>query len=79
MYDLTPDFFYTGTNDFNVKLTLVFDKAHNLVGASEISQTAAEDINNFVNVIGLIVEASAWKNRLLPTFPALAYKVRGFI
>ncbi|AVK49366.1 hypothetical protein AXY43_15920 [Clostridium sp. MF28] len=78
-FDLTLDFFYTGTNDYNAKLTLIFDKNHKLVGASEISQTAAEDINNFVNVIGLDVEVNAWKKDLLPTFPALAYKVRDFI
>ncbi|PIH60280.1 hypothetical protein [Paenibacillus sp. LK1] len=78
-YDLTPDFFYTGTNDYNAKLTLVFDKTNTLVGASEVSQTAADDINNSVSVIGLNIETRSWKKEFMPIFPALAYKVREFI
>ncbi|MGM1019844.1 MAG: dihydrolipoyl dehydrogenase family protein [Bacillota bacterium] len=78
-HDLTPDFFYTGTNDYNAKLTLVFDKTNKLVGASEVSQTAADDINNFVDVIGLNLNTDSWKKEFLPIFPALAYKVRDLI
>ncbi|KWX88699.1 hypothetical protein AMQ83_05135, partial [Paenibacillus riograndensis] len=78
-YDLTPDFFYTGTNDYNAKITLVLDKTNKLVGASEVSQTAADDINNFVDVIGLNNDPRSWKKDFLPIFPALAYKVRDFV
>ncbi|MGK9185311.1 NAD(P)/FAD-dependent oxidoreductase [Priestia filamentosa] len=78
-YDLTSDFFYTGTNDYNAKLSLVFDKNKKLVGASEVSQTAADDINNFVDIIGLDLDKREWKEKFLPIFPSIAYKTRDFI
>lgn len=78
-YDLTPDFFYTGTNDYNAKLSLVFNQNNKLVGASEVSQTAADDINNFVDIIGLDLDKNVWKEKFLPIFPSVAYKTRDFI
>ncbi|GAA0316966.1 NAD(P)/FAD-dependent oxidoreductase [Oceanobacillus oncorhynchi subsp. oncorhynchi] len=78
-FDLTTDFSYTGTNDYNAKLSLVFDKNQKLVGASEVSQTAADDINNFVDIIGLGLDKKDWREKFLPIFPALSFKTRDFI
>ncbi|MBY7142496.1 NAD(P)/FAD-dependent oxidoreductase [Virgibacillus sp. NKC19-3] len=78
-HDLTSDYFYTGTNDYNAKLTLVFDHNNRLVGASEVSQTAADDINNFIDIIGMDVDKREWKETFLPIFPAISYKTRIFI
>ncbi|WP_057881082.1 dihydrolipoyl dehydrogenase family protein [Companilactobacillus kimchiensis] len=72
------DFFYTGTNDYNAQLSLVFDKTNRLVGASEVSQSAADDIDNFVHLIGLGLTRKDWADKYLPVFPALAYKLRYF-
>lgn len=73
------DFFYAGTADDNAQLTLVFDQAQQLVGISEVSQTAADDVDNFVHLIGLKLRRQDFENRYLPIFPASAYKLRGFI
>lgn len=72
------DFFYTGTNDYNAQLSLVFDSDNKLVGASEVSQSAADDIDNFVHLVGLGLTRKDWAEKYLPVFPALAYKLRYF-
>lgn len=72
------DFFYAGTNDYNAQLSLVFDQNNKLVGASEVSQSAADDIDNFAHLIGLGLTRKDWSEKYLPVFPALAYKLRYF-
>ncbi|HFO9584578.1 TPA: NAD(P)/FAD-dependent oxidoreductase [Listeria monocytogenes] len=79
-YDLAAyDFFYSGTNDSNAELTLVFDEKNQLVGASEVSQTASDDINSFVDIIGLNLDLAVWKEKFLPVFPSIGYKIRDFL
>lgn len=73
------DFFYSGTNDHNAQLTLVFDEQQRLVGASEVSQTASDDINAFIDIIGLKLEMNVWKEEFLPIFPSIGYKIRDFL
>lgn len=70
------DFFYTGTNDDQAQLTLVFDQEQRLVGISEVSQSAADDVDNFVHLIGLGLKRQDWESKYLPIFPASAYKLR---
>lgn len=72
------DFFYAGTNDYNAQLSLVFDQDNKLIGASEVSQSAADDIDNFVQLIGLGLTRKDWADKYLPVFPALGYKLRYF-
>ncbi|GEO68189.1 dihydrolipoyl dehydrogenase family protein [Levilactobacillus acidifarinae] len=73
------DFFYAGTADENAQLTLVFDQTQQLVGISEVSQSAADDVDNFVHLIGLKLRRADFDQRYLPIFPASAYKLRGMI
>ena len=79
-YELSNyDFFYSGTNDNNAKLSLVFDNNNILVGASEISQTATDGINSFIHIIGLKLSDKEIKEHYLPIFPSIGYKVRDFL
>lgn len=77
--DLSGGSRYAGLNEQEAKLTLVYDAADHLVGASEIGASAADDINNLVPVIGLQVSRADWENNVLPIYPALADKVAGIL
>lgn len=70
---------YVGLNDSGAKLTLVYDQNNYLVGASELSFTAADDINNLVPVIGLKIRKRDWQRHVLPIYPALADKVESIL
>lgn len=70
---------YAGLNDKDAKLTVVYDKDNRLVGASELSFSAADDINNLVPVIGLKIRKKDWCHNVLPIYPALADKVAGLL
>ena len=70
---------YAGINDRKAKLTVVYDKKNRLVGASELSFSAANDINNLVPVIGLKISKEDWHRHVLPIYPALADKVEGIL
>lgn len=70
------DYLYAGTDDEEAKLALVFDKEKHLVGASEISQTAVDDINNLIPVIALDLPAETWQEKMIVAFPSLAYKIK---
>ncbi len=52
-HDLSNSFRYQGQNDDIAQLYLIFDKHNQLVGASEVSQSAVDDINYYVPLIGL--------------------------
>ena len=68
---------YAGLNEQGARLTLVYNQDHQLIGASEIGATAADDINNLVPVIGLQVTRTAWRQNIMPIYPAIADKVGG--
>lgn len=70
---------YAGVNDGDAKLTVVYDKDNYLVGASELSFSAADDINNLVPVIGLKIRKQDWHRNVLPIYPALADKIEGLL
>lgn len=79
-YDLAQaEHMYAGMNDMDAKLSLIFDEADRLVGAAEVSQTAADDIDNFIDIIGLELPKDAWRRQFIPVFPALSYKTRDMI
>ncbi|QNQ82229.1 dihydrolipoyl dehydrogenase family protein [Lactobacillus sp. PV012] len=78
-HNLQGSSLYAGLNEKPAKLILVFDKHNKLVGASEISATAADDINNFVPIIGLGLTKEEWVKKVIPIYPALADKVGGFL
>lgn len=74
-HNLQSSSLYAGQND-RPKLTLVF-KDQLLVGASEVGDTAVDDINNFAPVIGLKVNGQQYRQAVINTYPALADKVAG--
>ena len=69
---------YAGQNDQTTTLTLVFSH-HQLVGASEIGDHAADDINNFLPVIGLKISGQQYRQALIAIYPALADKVASLL
>ena len=69
---------YAGQNDQVSTLTLVF-KDQRLVGASEIGDYAADDINNFLPVIGLEIDGAEYKQKLIAIYPTLGDKVAGLL
>lgn len=69
---------YAGQNDQLSQLTLVF-KGDQLVGASEIGEHAADDINNFLPIIGLKITGKEYRQAVMTIYPALADKVGGIL
>lgn len=69
---------YAGQNDQVSTLTLVFRKGR-LVGASEVGDYAADDINNFVPVIGLGIDSSEYRQKIIAIYPTLGDKVAGLL
>lgn len=67
---------FAGENDRLSRLTLVF-KGQQLVGASEVGPHAADDVNNFLPVIGLSISGSAYRRAVMDIYPALADQVGG--
>ncbi|WP_195701516.1 hypothetical protein [Companilactobacillus futsaii] len=82
-YDLAKmapeNFFYLGIADYEAKLTLVFDENDRLVGISEVSQTAVDDVNNFVSIMGFGIDGQTIRQKVIPNFPSLFYKLKGLI
>lgn len=72
----TTDMEYRGVNDHNAKLSLVYNQDNELVGAAESSQSAINDVNNFIPLIGLKVTKQQIKDNYQLIFPAIAYKTR---
>lgn len=73
------DFVYTGTADYHAHLSLVYDQQHHIVGASEVSQSAADDINALIPVIALDLDPAVWQEKMTLIFPSLAYKLRSLV
>lgn len=69
---------YAGQNDKISTLTLVF-KGQQLVGASEIGDYAADDINNFLPIIGLNITGAEYQQKVMAIYPTLADKVGGLL
>lgn len=69
---------YAGQNDQISTLTLVI-KDEQLVGASEIGDYAADDINNFLPIIGLQINGEEYRQKVIAIYPALADKVAGLL
>lgn len=76
--DLQYGSLYAGQNDKISQLTLVF-KGKRLVGASEVGDYAADDINNLLPVIGLHIDGSDYRQKVMAIYPALADKVGGLL
>lgn len=74
-HDLQYSSLYAGQND-QAKLTLVF-KDKQLVGVSEVGDTAVDDVNNFAPLIGLKVSGQEYRQAVINIYPALADKVAG--
>lgn len=69
---------YAGQNDQISTLTLVF-KDKQLVGASEIGDYAADDINNFLPIIGLKINVDEYRQKVMAIYPTLGDKVAGLL
>ncbi|MCC4440504.1 NAD(P)/FAD-dependent oxidoreductase [Limosilactobacillus reuteri] len=69
---------YVGQNDQISTLTLVF-KDQQLVGASEIGDYAADDINNFLPIIGLKINGDEYRQKVMAIYPTLGDKVAGLL
>lgn len=63
-----------GQNDQSGKLTLVY-QGDQVVGASEVGDYAADDINNFLPLIGLHITNSAYCRAIINIYPTLAAKL----
>ncbi|WP_302117492.1 NAD(P)/FAD-dependent oxidoreductase [uncultured Limosilactobacillus sp.] len=69
---------YAGQNDQISTLTLVF-KGRQLVGASEIGDYAADDINNFIPIIGLQIDGNEYRQKIMAIYPTLGDKIAGLL
>lgn len=77
-YELSQSSLYAGQKEKGL-LTVVYDKANYIVGISEISMSAVNDINYFVPIIGLRINKNEWHRNVLPIYPALADKIEGIL
>ena len=77
-YELSQSSLYAGQRESGL-LTVVYDKANYIVGVSEISTTAVNDVNYFVPIIGLRIRKNEWHRNVLPIYPALADKIEGIL
>ncbi len=77
-YELSQSSLYVGQKEKGL-LTVVYDKANYIVGVSEISMSAVNDINYFVPIIGLRINKNEWHRNVLPIYPALADKIEGIL
>lgn len=77
-YELSQSSLYAGQKE-KCLLTVVYDKANYIVGVSEISMSAVNDINYFVPIIGLRINKNEWHRNVLPIYPALADKIEGIL
>lgn len=77
-YELSQSSLYAGQKEKGL-LTVVYDKANYIVGVSEISMSAVNDINYFVPIIGLRINKNEWHRNMLPIYPALADKIEGIL
>lgn len=70
--DLADTFIAMGEGDPNAELKVIFNKDNEVIGASELSINATDDINNFLPLIGRKDPAKFVNDNLTYTFPALA-------
>ncbi|WP_304676674.1 NAD(P)/FAD-dependent oxidoreductase [uncultured Lactobacillus sp.] len=77
-YELSQSSLYAGQKEKGL-LTVVYDKTNYIVGVSEISTSAINDINYFIPIIGLRINKNEWHRNVLPIYPALADKIEGIL
>ena len=77
-YELSQSSLYAGQKEKGL-LTVVYDKANYIVGVSEISTSAINDINYFIPIIGLRINKNEWHRNVLQIYPALADKIEGIL
>lgn len=68
------DMEYAGKNDQSAKLSLVYNKQNQLVGAAESSQNAIDDLNGIIPLIGLKITKEQLNNSYQLIFPAVNFK-----
>lgn len=68
------DMEYAGKNDQSAKLSLVYNKKHELVDAAESSQNAINDLNGIIPLIGLKITKEQLNNSYQLIFPAINFK-----
>lgn len=73
--DLGDTFASIGAGDSNAKLKIIFNKDNEVIGASELSINAADDINLFVPLIGKKNPEKYVEHNLTFAFPTLANKL----
>lgn len=64
-----------GQNDLENQLKLVFDENDQLVGATEISDNAIDDINYYVPIVGMKLKKKDIQNKFISIFPTMGGKV----
>lgn len=69
---------YAGQNDQDSTLTLVF-KNQQLVGASEVGDYAADNINNLIPIIGLKISGPEYQQKVMAIYPALASDIASLL
>lgn len=69
------DSFHGGINDLENELKLVFNQDNQLVGVSEISDNAIDDINYYIPVIGLKLKEKDLRQHFISIFPTMGGKV----
>ena len=72
--NLSYDSLAAGKNDQSGRLTLVHHQGQ-LVGVSEVSDDAADDINNFLPLVGLKIASDDYRRAVIAIYPALADKL----
>lgn len=77
-YELSQSSLYAGQKEKGL-LTVVYDKTNYIVGVSEISTSAINDMNYFIPIIGLRINKNEWHRNVLPIYPALADKIEGIL
>ncbi len=63
-----------GKNDQSAKLSLVYNKKHQLVGAAESSQNAVYELNGIIPLIGLKITKEQLNNSYQLIFPGVNFK-----
>lgn len=73
-YQLKYSSLEAGQNDQSGQLTLVY-RGNQVVGASEVGDYAADDINNFMPLIGLKITNDEYRRAVINIYPTLAAKL----
>lgn len=72
---LSNNFDSLGQNDAEATLNIIYDENDTIVGAAEVSQQAADDINQFASLIGFKLTNEMLEKDVIFAFPTLASKL----